>query len=175
MAATNNSFSIRRHHYVLSKFSEGIILKRTKELYIKLILNKYTNKRHSITPIYSGNQFKNTLKKFPAKNRPRFSFVYCIKGFDMFSTGQKSMSDLKTQEIIANIRKIREFRNYTQDYLAAKLNISQNAYSKIELGYSSITLNRLINIAGILEISLVELINFSGEDVSFMKLTEKAS
>lgn len=85
------------------------------------------------------------------------------------------MSDLKTQEIIANIRKIREFRNYTQDYLAAKLNISQNAYSKIELGYSSITLNRLINIAGILEISLVELINFSGEDVSFMKLTEKAS
>lgn len=93
----------------------------------------------------------------------------------MFSTGQKSMSDLKTQEIIANIRKIREFRNYTQDYLAAKLNISQNAYSKIELGYSSITLNRLINIAGILEISLVELINFSGEDVSFMKLTEKAS
>jgi transcriptional regulator with XRE-family HTH domain len=93
----------------------------------------------------------------------------------MFSTGQKSMSDLKTQEIIANIRKIREFRNYTQDYLAAKLNISQNAYSKIELGYSSITLSRLINIAEILEISLVELITFSGEEVSFMKLTEKAS
>jgi transcriptional regulator with XRE-family HTH domain len=93
----------------------------------------------------------------------------------MFSTAQKSMSDIKTQEIIGNIRKIREFRNYTQDYLAAKLNISQNAYSKIELGYSSITLTRLIHIAQILEISLVELINFSGEDVSFIKLTEKAS
>jgi len=93
----------------------------------------------------------------------------------MFSTAQKSMSDIKTQEIIGNIRKIREFRNYTQDYLAAKLNISQNAYSKIELGYSSITLTRLIHIAEILEISLVELINFSGEDVSFIKLTERAS
>ncbi|WP_259070998.1 helix-turn-helix domain-containing protein [Mucilaginibacter sp. X4EP1] len=85
------------------------------------------------------------------------------------------MSDLKTQEIIGNIRKIREFRNYTQDYLAAKLNISQNAYSKIELGYSSVTLSRLIHIAEILEISLGELVNFSGEDVSFIKLTEKAS
>ena len=93
----------------------------------------------------------------------------------MFSTAQKSMSDIKTQEIIGNIRKIREFRNYTQDYLAAKLNISQNAYSKIELGYSSITLTRLIHIAEILEISLVELINFRGEDVSFIKLTERAS
>lgn len=93
----------------------------------------------------------------------------------MFSTAQKSMSDLKTQEIIGNIRKIREFRNYTQDYLAAKLNISQNAYSKIELGYSSVTLSRLIHIAEILEISLGELVNFSGEDVSFIKLTEKAS
>ena len=61
-----------------------------------------------------------------------------------------SLSDLKTKEIVSNIRKIREFRNYTQDYLAAKLGISQNAYSKIELGYSIITLSRLANISDIL-------------------------
>lgn len=41
----------------------------------------------------------------------------------------KSTSDTKTKAVAANIRKIREFRNYTQDYLAAKLDISQNAYN----------------------------------------------
>ncbi|MDR3694839.1 helix-turn-helix transcriptional regulator [Mucilaginibacter sp.] len=44
----------------------------------------------------------------------------------------ETIGDLKTRTIVSNIRKIREFRNYTQDYLAAKLQISQNAYSKIE-------------------------------------------
>jgi transcriptional regulator with XRE-family HTH domain len=77
----------------------------------------------------------------------------------------KTLSDLKTRAIVANIRKIRELRNYTQDYLAVKLHISQNAYSKIELGYSSITLTRLIQIAEILEVDLVDLINTDGDDL----------
>jgi transcriptional regulator with XRE-family HTH domain len=77
----------------------------------------------------------------------------------------KSLSDLKTRAIVANIRKIREFRNYTQDYLAVKLHISQNAYSKIELGYSSITLTRLIQIAEILEVDLVDLINTDNDEL----------
>jgi len=70
----------------------------------------------------------------------------------------KSQSDSKTKAVAANIRKIREQRNYTQDYLAAKLEISQNAYSKIELGYSNITLSRLVNIAEILEVDIETLI-----------------
>jgi len=82
----------------------------------------------------------------------------------------KSTSDSKTKEIVTNIRKIREFRNYTQDYLAAKLKISQNAYSKIELGYSSITLNRLVEIAEILEIDLVDLVCYDSENVIQLKL-----
>jgi transcriptional regulator with XRE-family HTH domain len=74
----------------------------------------------------------------------------------------KSLSDAKTKAVAANIRRVRESRNYTQDYLAAKLDISQNAYSKIELGYSNITLSRLVNIASILEIELIDLINTAG-------------
>jgi transcriptional regulator with XRE-family HTH domain len=85
----------------------------------------------------------------------------------------RSISDLKTKAIVSNIRKIREFRNYTQDYLAAKLKISQNAYSKIELGYSNITLNRLVEIAEILEIELVDLICEDGEDVIKLKLASQ--
>lgn len=70
----------------------------------------------------------------------------------------KDPIDLKPKIVAGNIRKIREYRNYTQDYLAAKLSISQNAYSKIELGYSKITLDRLFQIAIILDIEVMKLI-----------------
>jgi len=66
--------------------------------------------------------------------------------------------DLKIKAIAANIRHKREQKNYTQEYLALKLNISQNAYSKIELGYTKITVERLFQIAGILELNIMELI-----------------
>jgi transcriptional regulator with XRE-family HTH domain len=53
----------------------------------------------------------------------------------------------KIQKVSANIRRIREARNYSQDYVAMKAHISQNAYSKIELGYSKISLERFFLIA----------------------------
>lgn len=68
------------------------------------------------------------------------------------------------QAVAGNIRKVREYRNYTQDYLAAKLDISQNAYSKIELGYSKITLDRLFHIAIILEVGVTQLLYFNKAD-----------
>jgi transcriptional regulator with XRE-family HTH domain len=66
--------------------------------------------------------------------------------------------DFKIKAVAATIRKRRELRNYTQEYLALKLNISQNAYSKIELGYTKITLERLFQIADILEYDVIDLI-----------------
>ena len=87
----------------------------------------------------------------------------------------RSLSDLKTKAVVANIRKVREYRNYTQDYLAAKLEISQNAYSKIELGYSSITLSRLINIAEILEVDIVDLISTDCERLIQLKVSNGSS
>ena len=66
---------------------------------------------------------------------------------------------------------MREYRNYTQDYLAAKLKISQNAYSKIELGYSKITLNRFIEIAEILEVELIDLISNRGIESFQLKIS----
>ena len=82
-----------------------------------------------------------------------------------------TVTDLKTKAIVANIRKIRELRNYTQDYLAVKLKISQNAYSKIELGYSSITLRRLIEIAQILEMDLTDLVDIDNGNQLLQKLS----
>ncbi len=82
-----------------------------------------------------------------------------------------ALSNLRTRAIISNIRKMREYRNYTQDYLAAKLKISQNAYSKIELGYSKITLNRFIEIAEILEVELIDLISNRGIESFQLKIS----
>ncbi len=71
----------------------------------------------------------------------------------------------QAKTIASNIRKLREYRDYTQDYLAAKLNISQNAYSKIELGYSRITLERLFVISNVLEINPADLITMEREEL----------
>ncbi len=64
----------------------------------------------------------------------------------------------KVNEIVTNIRRTRERLNYTQDYLAMRMNVSQNAYSKIELGYSKLTLARLMEICAILEVPVSEMI-----------------
>ena len=71
----------------------------------------------------------------------------------------KDLSEMKTRVVSSNIRKIREHKNYTQEYLAAKLGISQNAYSKIELNYSKLTLDRLFRIADILETDIIQLLS----------------
>jgi transcriptional regulator with XRE-family HTH domain len=65
----------------------------------------------------------------------------------------------RVKTVATNIRRIREFKDYTQDYLAIKLGISQNAYSKIELGYTKITVERLFQIAEILETDPIGLLS----------------
>lgn len=70
----------------------------------------------------------------------------------------KDVLEAKVKAVAINIRKVREYRNYTQEYLAMKLDISQNAYSKIELGYTKITLERVFQIASILDVDMVDLL-----------------
>ena len=90
------------------------------------------------------------------KNRFSINFVCCYNNCLLIMTDSLN---LKIKAIAANIRSKREQRNYTQEYLAAKLNISQNAYSKIELGYTKITVERLFQIAAILDFDVSELID----------------
>ncbi|WP_221390730.1 helix-turn-helix domain-containing protein [Dyadobacter sp. NIV53] len=80
--------------------------------------------------------------------------------------------EAKIKIVSTNIRKIREYRNYTQDYLAMKLGISQNAYSKIELAYTRITLERLIQIAQILEVDSVDLLSTNSENLIRLHTTD---
>ncbi|AYL99140.1 helix-turn-helix domain-containing protein [Mucilaginibacter celer] len=66
----------------------------------------------------------------------------------------------KIKSLVNTIRFIREKKNYSQAYIAAKLSISQNAYSKMELGNSTLTVERLLMIAELLEMTVPELINY---------------
>jgi len=65
---------------------------------------------------------------------------------------------ISLQAIGQTIRSARMTRNYSQDYLGRRLGISQNAYSKIELGKTEVTLTRLSLIAEVLEVDLIELV-----------------
>jgi len=48
------------------------------------------------------------------------------------------------------IRSYRRSKNFSQDYMALKLNISQTAYSKIEAGKSGFSAYRLMGILNLL-------------------------
>lgn len=58
------------------------------------------------------------------------------------------------------IKKIRELRNYTQEYVAEKLQISQPGYAKIERDESEVNFSRLEKIAGVLGVRVEDIIGF---------------
>ncbi len=57
----------------------------------------------------------------------------------------------KTSTVLFNIRKTREQKNYTQEYLAQQLGIDIKSYSNIENGVSKLSIDRLFKISEILE------------------------
>ena len=59
-----------------------------------------------------------------------------------------------------NIRKIRELKGYSQEFLASELEISQRQLSRIENNESDISVSKLENISKILEVSLNQILGF---------------
>src|SRR5689334_14580122 len=62
-----------------------------------------------------------------------------------------------------NIKKIRELRNLTQEYMANQLGMSQAGYSKIENGTNDVTFSKIEEIAAILKVSPEELVAFDSQ------------
>ena len=61
------------------------------------------------------------------------------------------------------IKSIRELKNYTQEYIADQLGITQAGYSKIEKGKTSLSLDKLEQLALILYLPLENIINFESQ------------
>jgi transcriptional regulator with XRE-family HTH domain len=79
----------------------------------------------------------------------RYSLIFLIilYPFSNMSVGSK-------------IKKIRELRNYTQEYMADRLQMSQSGYSKIETDEVDVNFQKLEQIATILEIKVLDLVGF---------------
>lgn len=60
------------------------------------------------------------------------------------------------------IKKLRELKNLSQEYVAQELGISQSAYSLIECGKTNVTEDKLKKIAEILDVSPEDIKAFNG-------------
>ena len=65
------------------------------------------------------------------------------------------------------IRTARVTKGLSQEYMAEKLNVSQNTYSRIELGRTKLCTTRLLKIASILEIGPEEILNKKEKSIAF--------
>jgi transcriptional regulator with XRE-family HTH domain len=72
----------------------------------------------------------------------------------------KKVYPIKIMNIGLKIRKLRELKNYRQEYMAEHLQITQASYSKIESGETDLTYGRLVEIAGVLGIKVEDITNF---------------
>ncbi|TPG40901.1 helix-turn-helix transcriptional regulator [Flavobacterium pectinovorum] len=61
------------------------------------------------------------------------------------------------------IKSIRELKNYTQEYMAEQLGVTQAGYSKIEKGKTILSYIKLVEIARILEVSVEDILSFDGQ------------
>lgn len=64
------------------------------------------------------------------------------------------------------IRAYREARGYTQDYMAEMLNICQSTYANLESGKTTLSVDRLLHIAEILETDFTQLLEFGNKTQS---------
>jgi XRE family transcriptional regulator, regulator of sulfur utilization len=69
----------------------------------------------------------------------------------------------KADKAELRIRSFREAKGYTQEYMAEMLDICQSTYANLESGKSSLTIDRLLEIAEILELDFHQLLVFTGK------------
>ena len=62
------------------------------------------------------------------------------------------------EKVLSNIRKTRNLRGYSLENMAMELNISDSAYRKIENNQTKLSLERFLQIAKVLDVSINDLI-----------------
>ncbi len=62
--------------------------------------------------------------------------------------------------VYLNIRKIRELKNLTREYVAEELKMSMSGYGKIERGEVDLTVTKLTEIAKVLDVSIEFIFKF---------------
>jgi transcriptional regulator with XRE-family HTH domain len=84
--------------------------------------------------------------------------LFIVKGGGgIFVPNIQLMIDSDTR---TNIRKIREIKGYSQEYMANELEMSTKSYSRIECGETSLSVTRLKQIAEIFGVSIAAILEF---------------
>jgi DNA-binding XRE family transcriptional regulator len=119
------------------------------------------------------------VSRFCYKHHPKqgiaFLIILCIF-IPEEETIHKNAMNTTTEElekIRERIKKIRFEKGLTQDNMASMLNISQNAYHKLENGHSKMNLSKFIDICKVLEIEMAEIINGPERTYTFSKYYKK--
>jgi transcriptional regulator with XRE-family HTH domain len=64
------------------------------------------------------------------------------------------------EKLYQNIKKFREMKNLTREFVASKIGLSLSGYSKIERGEVDLTISRIVAIARVLQVDIEKLLNF---------------
>ncbi len=64
-----------------------------------------------------------------------------------------------------NIRKYREIKGYSQEYMATELDISQSSYAKLENDSTKITVDRLFHISKLLQTEVSKLLDLKNQTI----------
>jgi len=93
---------------------------------------------------------------------PQFEYLFRF-GKNILLLG-KNVMDFK---IGFKIKKLRELKNYTQAYMAERLNMGVSGYNKIENDRTEITLSKILSIAEVLETDLETILNLDTKNMYF--------
>src|SRR5690606_18352355 len=69
------------------------------------------------------------------------------------------------KDYIQNIKKIRETKGISQEYMAMELGISQSTYTKVERGEVNLYVDRLLKIAKVLDVGLSKIFDEDASNV----------
>lgn len=67
---------------------------------------------------------------------------------------------MEKTNVYLNIRKIRELKNLTREYVAEELKMSMSGYGKIERGEVDLTVTKLSEISKVLDVSVEFIFKF---------------
>lgn len=80
----------------------------------------------------------------------------------------------RVNKVVQKIAEVRKLKQITIEQISEKLNLSIPAYSKIERGVTKLTLERLFQLAQILDTSVYDLLDLKGENIYHQILNDNS-
>jgi transcriptional regulator with XRE-family HTH domain len=84
----------------------------------------------------------------------------------------KNYTPIKVEKILKKIRETRKLKGLSHENMAHELDISPSAYNKLERSETTLSLERLLKIIEILEISLYDIFEIESESILKQNLKE---